>query len=106
MAVLLPGILAEGWGPWSPWAPCTRYLIIPNHTIAYILTRTCGEGLQARRRLCLSPLQGCDGSDIAWKACGLHPCPASSIGWRDEQCALHNNRALNGRFALDDLSPC
>ena len=101
LASVLPGLLAEGWGPWSPWAPCTRYH--PYQTPPYLTTctRTCGEGLQARRRLCLSALQGCHGSDIAWKACGLQPCPAGSIGWRDEQCALHNNRALNGRWVSD-----
>ena len=31
------------------------------------------------------------------QACGLKGCPSEVIGWRDEQCALHNNRALDGK---------
>ena len=31
------------------------------------------------------------------QACGLKGCSSEVIGWRDEQCALHNNRALDGK---------
>jgi len=83
------------WGPWSPWSVCSR---------------TCGEGVQTRRRVCLST-DGCDGSAIAWRACGLHPCPQSAISWRDEQCAKYNNIAYHGKYHLWESvekadSPC
>ena len=85
LGALLPPASTSGWGPWSPWAPCSR---------------SCGEGLQARRRLCLSSLSGCEGGEVSWRACGLLPCPADTSSWRDEQCSLHNNRALEGEYHL------
>ena len=85
LTLLLPSAWTTGWGPWSAWSACLR---------------TCGEGLQARRRPCLSPLQGCQGGQVSWRACGLPPCPAEASSWRDEQCSLHNNRALEGEYHL------
>ena len=93
-------ILAGGsWSPWSPWSPCSR---------------SCGsEGLQTRRRVCLTAL-GCQGNSNAWRACALTPCPeeeniVSSL--RDEQCARHNSVPYEGAYhmwrgALQADSPC
>ena len=83
------------WGPWSPWSVCSR---------------TCSEGIQTRQRVCLST-DGCDGSSMAWRACGLQTCPKSVISWRDEQCAKYNNLAYKGKYHLwesveEDESPC
>ena len=83
------------WGPWSPWSKCSR---------------SCDEGLQTRRRVCLSP-EGCEGSATAWRACGLQACEQSAISWRDEQCARYNNIAYQGTYHLwksieKQESPC
>ena len=82
-------------GPWSPWSVCSW---------------TCSGGIQTRQRECLST-DGCDGSSMAWRACGLHPCPQSAIIWRDEQFAKYNSITYKGRYHLwknleKEESPC
>ena len=91
-------ILAPGsWSPWSPWSPCSR---------------SCGsEGLQTRKRVCLTAL-GCRGNSNAWRACALADCPEGSVtSLRDEQCARHNTVPYQGSYhmwtgAMQADSPC
>ena len=52
------------WGSWSPWSSCTK---------------TCGDGLKTRTRLCDSPAPAyggdtCPGDDSQSDECNNQPC--------------------------------
>ncbi|KAM8933893.1 hemicentin-2 [Pelodytes ibericus] len=59
-----------GFSEWQEWGPCTK---------------TCGQGMQERVRLCNNPPPAnggrpCMGRDVDVKACQLPPCPVDG-GW-------------------------
>ncbi|XP_068104559.1 hemicentin-2 [Hyperolius riggenbachi] len=69
-----------GFSEWQEWGPCTR---------------TCGQGVQERIRLCNNPPPAnggrpCMGRDVDVRACNLPPCPVDGgwTGWSSwSQCS-------------------
>ncbi|XP_073456587.1 hemicentin-2 [Aquarana catesbeiana] len=69
-----------GFSEWQEWSPCTR---------------TCGQGVQERIRLCNNPPPAnggrpCMGRDVDVRACNLPPCPVDGgwTGWSSwSQCS-------------------
>ncbi|XP_022337758.2 A disintegrin and metalloproteinase with thrombospondin motifs 1-like [Crassostrea virginica] len=67
-----------GWSQWGPWTGCTR---------------TCGRGINYRKRKCDDPapinLAGCVGEAYEAATCNEEPCPGDSL----DQTTLRNQRA-------------
>ncbi|VDM61275.1 unnamed protein product [Angiostrongylus costaricensis] len=68
-------------GPWGPWVPgeCSR---------------TCGGGVQTEKRQCSGD---CVGPSVRYVSCNLDPC-SEGTDFRAEQCAAHNDDALDGKY--------
>uniref|UniRef100_K1RDR5 A disintegrin and metalloproteinase with thrombospondin motifs 2 n=1 Tax=Magallana gigas TaxID=29159 RepID=K1RDR5_MAGGI len=67
-----------GWSQWGPWTGCTR---------------TCGRGINYRKRKCDNPapinLDGCAGEAYEAKICNTQPCAKDS----SDELTLRNQRA-------------
>ncbi|XP_061163035.1 A disintegrin and metalloproteinase with thrombospondin motifs 5-like isoform X2 [Saccostrea echinata] len=67
-----------GWSQWGAWTGCSR---------------TCGRGVNYRRRKCDNPapinFEGCPGDEYEAEACNKEPCPNDST----DQTTLRNQRA-------------
>ncbi|XP_078335130.1 A disintegrin and metalloproteinase with thrombospondin motifs 5-like isoform X3 [Crassostrea virginica] len=67
-----------GWSQWGPWTGCTR---------------TCGRGINYRKRKCDNPapinFKGCNGDGYEAESCNIEPCPNDS----SDQTTLRNQRA-------------
>ncbi|XP_011415206.3 A disintegrin and metalloproteinase with thrombospondin motifs 5 isoform X2 [Magallana gigas] len=67
-----------GWSQWGPWTGCTR---------------TCGRGINYRKRKCDNPapinFEGCQGDGYEAEACNKEPCPSDS----SDLATLRNQRA-------------
>ncbi|CAK8694393.1 unnamed protein product [Clavelina lepadiformis] len=95
----------DGWESWSTWTKCSR---------------TCGGGVQVRRRNCRQTLQRptninmnpwlCNGPNKLYKSCNLVPCPDGSVNTRRAQCSKYNSRLFAGNsYVWEPLSrggPC
>ncbi|XP_072031290.1 A disintegrin and metalloproteinase with thrombospondin motifs 13-like isoform X2 [Amphiura filiformis] len=86
------GLPAPVDGAWSSWetdfGPCSR---------------SCGRGVQQRRRYCNNPGpmyggRGCPGDSIEYQVCNFQPCDGSQDDFRDEQCAATNDEPFNGQY--------
>ncbi|CAI4225042.1 unnamed protein product [Auanema sp. JU1783] len=67
------------WGQWSSEAQCSR---------------TCGGGVQVEKRQCSGE---CTGPSVRYVSCNLEPC-SEGTDFRAEQCAKHNDDALDGNY--------
>ncbi|XP_066590076.1 A disintegrin and metalloproteinase with thrombospondin motifs 9-like isoform X2 [Prorops nasuta] len=76
-------------GQWSEWG---QY---------YECSRTCGGGVQKKKRECNSPPpqhggKYCVGEHVEYRSCNIEECPTGSPSdFRDQQCASYNNKINN-----------
>ncbi|XP_019640957.1 PREDICTED: A disintegrin and metalloproteinase with thrombospondin motifs 18-like [Branchiostoma belcheri] len=84
-----PQAVDGGWSAWeTSWGTCSR---------------TCGSGVQFRRRYCNNPEPQhggapCSGDDTMFQLCNTQPCAVSQSEFRAQQCAATNNQPFNGQF--------
>ncbi|CAH1272360.1 ADAMTS18 [Branchiostoma lanceolatum] len=84
-----PQAVDGGWSAWeTSWGTCSR---------------TCGSGVQFRRRYCNNPEpqhggSPCSGDDTMFQLCNTQACSVSQSEFRSQQCASTNNQPFNGQF--------
>lgn len=75
------------WGEWSRYGECSR---------------SCGGGIKKKYRECNKPAPKnggnyCVGERIRYRSCATEECSASSMDFREQQCALYDNDNRNIR---------
>ncbi|CAK8692752.1 unnamed protein product [Clavelina lepadiformis] len=83
-----PQAIDGAWSDYVSWTPCTR---------------TCGGGVQYKKRYCNNPEprfggRHCDGRNKIFQMCNTKQCPPSQIDFRSQQCAEFNNRPYRRRY--------
>ncbi|BES98774.1 a disintegrin and metalloproteinase with thrombospondin motifs [Nesidiocoris tenuis] len=81
------------WGFWQEYGECSR---------------TCGGGVKKAIRLCDSPPPAnggryCIGQRVRYLSCNTQDCPPGTMDFREQQCAMHNNRKFTGKGLSDDI---
>uniref|UniRef100_K1R798 A disintegrin and metalloproteinase with thrombospondin motifs 15 n=1 Tax=Magallana gigas TaxID=29159 RepID=K1R798_MAGGI len=84
-----------GWSQWGPWTGCTR---------------TCGHGINYRKRKCDNPapinFEGCQGDGYEAEACNKEPCPSDSSDLatlRDQRASETCKRLRDSNVINPDL---
>eukprot|EP00057_Strongylocentrotus_purpuratus_P003312 XP_003726388.1 PREDICTED: ADAMTS-like protein 5 [Strongylocentrotus purpuratus] len=88
--------LTSVWSSWSGWSACSR---------------TCGGGAQFRTRHCMSRLPmrymtraiTCPGDRRQYQTCNTKECPDHHLDYRSAQCAVFNQRDVQGNIIREWL---
>nr|CAB3219994.1 A disintegrin and metalloproteinase with thrombospondin motifs 18 [Phallusia mammillata] len=83
-----PDAVDGNWGEYGHWSSCTR---------------TCGGGVQFRKRSCDNPRpqyggRHCDGENKIYQMCNTRTCPPSQIDFRSQQCAEFNKKPYRRQY--------
>ncbi|XP_041465375.1 ADAMTS-like protein 5 [Lytechinus variegatus] len=88
--------LTSVWSSWSGWSACSR---------------TCGGGAQFKTRHCMSriPMRymtgalTCPGDRRKYRTCNIKDCPHHHLDYRSAQCAVFNQRDIQGNIIREWL---
>lgn len=75
------------WGEWGNWSDCSR---------------TCGGGITAQRRECLTlnneTVVNCVGESAKYEMCNIQDCPDDAVDFRTVQCSQYDKKIHKGKY--------